>query len=75
MDKFAWRTISHKSCSDPIIAADNMIRPGSGEIRNYGRAVRDLPGVRSLLLPVGTGLEISILEASDPYLQPAPKEI
>ncbi|MVA37110.1 O-methyltransferase [Agrobacterium vitis] len=58
-----------------IIAADNMIRPGSDEVRNYGRVVRDLPGVRSLLLPVGTGLEISILEEDDPYRRPAPKEI
>lgn len=50
-----------------VIVADNMIRPGSEDIRRYGRRVRSLPGMRSLLLPVGTGIEVSRFEPEDAY--------
>jgi len=42
-----------------IVVADNMIRPGGEEVRRYGRAVRAKPGMSSVLLPIGTGLEVS----------------
>lgn len=45
-----------------IIVADNMIRPGGEEVKRYGRAVRAKPGITSILLPVGSGLEISRFE-------------
>ena len=45
-----------------IIVADNMIRPGGEGVAAYGRAVRATPGMRSILVPVGSGLEISRLE-------------
>ncbi|PQA85676.1 O-methyltransferase [Hyphococcus luteus] len=44
-----------------IIVADNMIYPGGESVERYGKAVRAKPGVNSVLLPVGTGLEISRL--------------
>jgi predicted O-methyltransferase YrrM len=45
-----------------IIVADNMIRPGGEEVKRYGRAVRAKPGITSVLLPVGSGLEVSRFE-------------
>jgi predicted O-methyltransferase YrrM len=45
-----------------IIVADNMLHPGGDEVRRYGKAVRAKPGITSVLLPVGSGLEISRLE-------------
>lgn len=42
-----------------IIVADNMIRPGNEDIQRYARAVRALPGISSVLLPVGSGIEVS----------------
>jgi len=45
-----------------IIVADNMLRPGGEEVKRYGRAVRAKPGMTSILLPVGSGLEISRFE-------------
>ncbi|RKP53459.1 O-methyltransferase [Pararobbsia silviterrae] len=45
-----------------IIVADNMIRPGDEGIVRYSRAIRSKPGVRSLLLPVGSGIEVSRYE-------------
>jgi len=47
-----------------IIVADNMLRPGNEDVKRYGRAVRGEPGMTSVLLPVGTGLEISRFEPS-----------
>ena len=46
-----------------IIVADNMIRPGDEGIQRYKEAVRAKPGIRSVLVPVGQGLEISRLES------------
>jgi predicted O-methyltransferase YrrM len=46
-----------------IVVADNMLRPGTEDVRAYGRAIQAKPGVRSVLLPVGTGIEVSRYEA------------
>jgi predicted O-methyltransferase YrrM len=45
-----------------IIVADNMLRPGGEDVKRYGKAIRAKPGITSVLLPVGTGLEISRFE-------------
>lgn len=45
-----------------IIVADNMLRPGGENVEHYARTVRAKPGMRSLLLPVGSGLEVSRYE-------------
>ncbi|WP_165855740.1 O-methyltransferase [Marinobacter sp. JSM 1782161] len=42
-----------------MIVADNMIRPGGENVQAYGRAVRAKEDMTSVLLPVGTGLELS----------------
>ena len=42
-----------------VIVADNMLRPGGEEVQRYGRAVRAKPYMTSILLPVGSGLEVS----------------
>ena len=47
-----------------IIVADNMLRPGGEDVRRYGKAIRAKPGIASVLLPVGSGLEISRLETN-----------
>ena len=46
-----------------IIVADNMIRPGGDEVRQYGERVRAMPKIDSVLVPVGSGLEISRFDA------------
>ena len=46
-----------------IIVADNMIRPGGDEVKRYGEAIRAKPKITSVLLPVGSGLEISRFDA------------
>jgi predicted O-methyltransferase YrrM len=45
-----------------IIVADNMQRPGGEDVMRYGRDIRAKPGITSVRLPVGTGLEISRFE-------------
>jgi predicted O-methyltransferase YrrM len=45
-----------------IVVADNMLRPGGEEVQRYRRAVRGKPGMTSVLLPVGTGIEVSRFE-------------
>jgi predicted O-methyltransferase YrrM len=42
-----------------IIVADNMLHPGGEEVKRYGKAVRAKRGMTSVLLPVGSGLEVS----------------
>lgn len=42
-----------------IIVADNMIRPGTEDVLAYARAIRGKQGITSVLLPVGTGIEVS----------------
>ena len=41
-----------------------MTMPGGDEVKAYGRAVRAKPGMRSVLLQVGQGLEVSVYEPS-----------
>jgi predicted O-methyltransferase YrrM len=43
-----------------IIVADNMIRPGGPDIARYAQAVRAKPKMSSILLPVGSGVEVSV---------------
>jgi len=45
-----------------IIVADNILYPGGESVQAYARAVRAKPGMTSVLLPVGTGIEISRYE-------------
>jgi predicted O-methyltransferase YrrM len=45
-----------------IIIADNMIRPGNEDVQAYGRAIRAKAGITSVLLPVGSGIEVSRYE-------------
>jgi predicted O-methyltransferase YrrM len=45
-----------------IVVADNMIMPGGEDVTLYGRTIRAKPGMTSILLPVGSGLEISRYE-------------
>lgn len=46
-----------------IVVADNMLRPAEAraDALAYRRAVRAKPGISSVLLPIGSGLEISRL--------------
>jgi predicted O-methyltransferase YrrM len=46
-----------------IIVADNMIFPGGENLVRYAKAVRTKPNMTSVLVPVGSGLEISRFEA------------
>ncbi|MDN7353765.1 O-methyltransferase [Acetobacter senegalensis] len=48
-----------------IVVDDNMIRPGTEDVKRYGRAIRALPGMSSVLLPVGTGIEVSRFEDTE----------
>jgi predicted O-methyltransferase YrrM len=45
-----------------IVIADNMTRPGNEDVRAYARAIRLKPGITSVEIPVGAGLEISRFE-------------
>lgn len=45
-----------------IVVADNVLRPGGEDVRAYGRAIRAKPGITSVLLPVGSGMEVSRYE-------------
>jgi hypothetical protein len=40
-----------------------MLRPANDEVKQYARAVRALPGITSVLLSVGSGIEISRYES------------
>ena len=42
-----------------IIVADNMIFPGGENVLRYAKAVRAKPKMTSIMVPVGSGLEIS----------------
>ena len=42
-----------------IIVADNMLYPGGELMQRYADAVRAKPGISSVLLPVGSGIEVS----------------
>lgn len=45
-----------------VIVADNMITPGGPNVKAYADAVRAKKQLRSILLPVGAGLEVSVVE-------------
>ncbi len=45
-----------------IVVADNMIYPATEDVTIYARAIRGKPGITSVLLPVGSGLEVSRYE-------------
>jgi predicted O-methyltransferase YrrM len=47
-----------------ILVADNMLRPGGEPVRRYAEAVRAKAGMTSVLLPVGSGIEVSRFEPS-----------
>ncbi|MBO9096858.1 MULTISPECIES: O-methyltransferase [unclassified Rhizobium] len=47
-----------------IIVADNMVRGGYGDMKEYAARIRAMPGISSVMLPVGSGLEVS---RYDPY--------
>jgi predicted O-methyltransferase YrrM len=47
-----------------IIVADNMIFPAGEDVMRYAKAVRAKPKMTSILVPVGSGLEISRFDAS-----------
>lgn len=42
-----------------LIVADNMIRPGGPALKAYAEALRALPDIETVTLPVGSGLEVS----------------
>jgi predicted O-methyltransferase YrrM len=48
-----------------IIVSDNMIEPASAaeDVARYQKAIRAKPKIRSILVPVGSGLEISRFDA------------
>ena len=48
-----------------IVVADNMLRGGGGEVKAYAKAVRAKPKIDSVLVPVGSGLEISRFDAAE----------
>lgn len=51
-----------KLSDEGIIAADNMIYPDlvRKDVRRYRAAVRDLADVQTMLLPIGSGIELSV---------------
>ena len=51
-----------KLSEEGILAADNIIEPAMwrSEVRQYRAAVSALPGMHSILLPIGSGIELSV---------------
>jgi predicted O-methyltransferase YrrM len=51
-----------KLANQAIIAADNMIEPAivRADAQKYRTAVRQMPDLQSVLLPIGSGIELSI---------------
>jgi len=51
-----------KLSDEGIIAADNMIEPPSArvDVRSYRAAVRAKPDLQTALLPIGSGIELSV---------------
>jgi predicted O-methyltransferase YrrM len=45
-----------------ILVADNMLSSAGPGVKAYGVAVRAKPGITSVLLPVGSGIEVSRLD-------------
>jgi predicted O-methyltransferase YrrM len=51
-----------KLSDEAIVAADNMIEPEMSreDVRKYRAAVRALPDMQTALLPIGSGIELSV---------------
>ncbi len=49
-----------------LVVADNMIWPETEGARLYGQAIRTKPGVSTVRLPVGQGIDLSRLEPGSP---------
>ena len=51
-----------KLADEGIIVADNMIEPATvrEDVRRYRAAVRQLPDMQTTLLPIGSGMELSV---------------
>lgn len=51
-----------KLSEEAIVVADNMVEPVAArvEVRKYRDAVRALPELESALLPIGSGIELSV---------------
>jgi len=51
-----------KLADEGIVAADNMIEPAAAreDARKYRAAVRALPDMQTALLPIGSGIELSV---------------
>jgi predicted O-methyltransferase YrrM len=51
-----------KLADEGIIAADNMIEPAvvREDVRKYRAAVGSLPDMQTMLLPIGSGIELSV---------------
>ncbi|MCT8467685.1 class I SAM-dependent methyltransferase [Chromohalobacter canadensis] len=61
----SFEAFRDKLAPGAILVADNMIRGGGGDSSGqaeYAAAVRAMPGMTSVLLPVGSGLEVSRYE-------------
>jgi predicted O-methyltransferase YrrM len=56
------RAFYPKLTDEGIIAADNMIEPSMvrEDARKYRAAVGSLPGMHTTLLPIGSGIELSV---------------
>jgi predicted O-methyltransferase YrrM len=56
------RAVYPKLADEGIIAADNMIEPAvvREDVRKYRAAVGSLPDMQTTLLPIGSGIELSV---------------
>jgi predicted O-methyltransferase YrrM len=56
------RAFYPKLADEGIVAADNMIEPAvvREEVRKYRAAVGSLPDMQTTLLPIGSGIELSV---------------
>ena len=48
-----------------IVVADNMIFPPNTEVKEYASLIRGMASVSSVLLPVGSGIEVSRINLSN----------
>ncbi|BBC72035.1 conserved hypothetical protein [Altererythrobacter sp. B11] len=57
-----FEAVYPKLAEEGIIVSDNMIQPESAReaVRAYRRAVREKPDLQTTLLPLGSGIELSI---------------
>ena len=56
------QAVHPKLADEGILVADNMIEPAlwRDEVRKYRAAVRELPDMHTALLPIGSGMELSV---------------